>query len=298
MDKNNLLSNVSSGTGGMAMGLIGSAASGAISSYYNERAAEKAYERSKDYFDYVAAYNTPEQQKKRLKDAGLSVGLMYGQAGSTGTQQAVGAPQATVDTSDKAGGLGLQAMMVQKQMQLIDSQINKNNADANKGKSETETIDKMRNTLVENLRQTGIAQWMQNLKNQAIDWNQKDEFGKRVGMTAESDIYGTYEFDFESQNGEQLAADLLTTLADAGNSNAQALLSNTKAKGYWQELLNAMNQADAAKTQAAANKLKAEFDTGEFVNWKQIVEVGGEALKLGVEAAKMIKGGKGITINK
>ena len=217
---------------------------------------------------------------------------MYGQAGSTGTQQAVSAPQATVDTSDKAGGLGLQAMMMQKQMDLIDSQINKNNADANKGKSETETIDKMRDTLVENLRQTGIAQWMENLKNQAIDWNQKDEFGKKVGIAAESDIYGSYQFDFDSQNGEQLAAELLKTLADAGNSNAQALLSNTKAKGYWQELLIAMNQADAAKTQAAASKLRAEFDTGEFVNWKQVVEVGAEALELGIEAAKVFKGGK------
>ena len=55
---------------------------------------------------------------------------MYGQAGSTGTQQAVDAPQATVDTSDKAGGMGLQAMMVQKQVELIDSQINKTNAEA------------------------------------------------------------------------------------------------------------------------------------------------------------------------
>ena len=111
---------------------------------------------------------------------------MYGQAGSTGTQQAVSGPQATVDTGDKAGGLGLQSMMMQKQMELIDSQVNKNNADANKGKSETETIDKMRDTLVENLRQTGIAQWMQNLKNQAIDWNQKDEFGKKVGIAVVS----------------------------------------------------------------------------------------------------------------
>ena len=88
-----------------------------------------------------------------------------------------------------------------------------------------------------------------------------------------------------------MAADLLKTLADAGNSKAQAILSNTKAKGYWQELLNAMNQADAAKTHAAAAKLKAEFDTGELVNWKQAVEVGGDALKLGVEAVKVLKGG-------
>ena len=71
MEKNNLLSNVSSGTGGMAMGLIGSAASGAISSKFNERAAERAYQRSKDYFDYVSEYNTPEQQKQREGLTGL-----------------------------------------------------------------------------------------------------------------------------------------------------------------------------------------------------------------------------------
>ena len=53
-----------------------------------------------------------------------------------------------------------------------------------------------------------------------------------------------------------------------------------------------MNQADAAKTQAAASKLRAEFDTGVLINWKQVVEVGAEALELGIEAAKVFKGGK------
>lgn len=293
-----LLGKVGNNATGIGLGLIGQWASGSINKNFNEEQAEKAEKRKRSLMEWQAKYNSPEEQMKRLKAAGLNPAMIYGQNGATGTMSDVQAPQANVSTNDGASGMGLQLMMAQKQMELIDSQINKNNADANKGKSETTTIDKMRDTLIENMRQTGIAQWMQNLKNQAIDWNQKNDFGKRVGITAESDIYGSYQFDFDSQNGEQLAAELLKTIADAGNSDAQAILSNTKAKGYWQELLNAMNQADAAKTQAAATKLRAEFDTGVFVNWKQIVEVGGEALKLGVEAAKVIKGGKGIIINK
>ena len=44
----------------------------------------------------------------------------------------VQAPQAQVSTNDIASGMGLQVMMANKQMELIDSQINKNNVEANK----------------------------------------------------------------------------------------------------------------------------------------------------------------------
>lgn len=130
---NETLKNVSSiatsaAAGGM--GLLGQSAGGAISSYYQEKAADKAYKRSKDYFDYVAEYNNPTNQVQRLKDAGLSVGLMYGMQGSGGQQEAVSAPQAgNINTSNESG-MGIQSMMAAKQMELLDSQINKTNAEA------------------------------------------------------------------------------------------------------------------------------------------------------------------------
>lgn len=46
---------------------------------------------SKQMWEYQNAYNTPEKQMQRLKDAGLNPALMYGQ-GTTGNAQ--GAPQA------------------------------------------------------------------------------------------------------------------------------------------------------------------------------------------------------------
>ena len=140
MEKNNLLSNVSSGAGGMAMGLIGSAAGGSISSNFNERAAERAYKRSKDYFDYVAAYNTPEQQKQRLKDAGLSVGLMYGQGGAGGTSTSGGQGQGTGNPGTNAVGMGLQAKQIELQQKNVESQIALNMATANKTEAEAKKI--------------------------------------------------------------------------------------------------------------------------------------------------------------
>ena len=53
----------------------------------------------------------------------------------------VQAPQAQISTNDSASGMGLQVMMAQKQMELIDSQINKNNVEANKTKGvDTELV--------------------------------------------------------------------------------------------------------------------------------------------------------------
>lgn len=50
----------------------------------NEKAAENAFGRTNTMYDKMFADNTPEAQLRRLKEAGLSPGLMYGGAGSTG----------------------------------------------------------------------------------------------------------------------------------------------------------------------------------------------------------------------
>ena len=263
MEKNNLLNNVSSGAGGMAMGLIGSAAGGAISSYYNERAAERAYQRSKDYFDYVAEYNTPEQQKQRLKDAGLSVGLMYGQAGSTGTQQAVSAPQATVDTSDKIGGLGLNAMMVQKQLEVLDSQANKNNAEADK----TRGVD---TTLTE-----------ANISNVIQDTNNKIIIGRLNSLQADyQEIKNYYEADLTEANINEVKSKIEYINSD----NQRLLLSNEITGKSKEELIrnnllnNTMILSNIAKNSAQIKEIKATIEVLKTTKDLNIIKAEGERL--------------------
>jgi len=63
----------------------------------NEQAAVSDYERQLDYWNRQNEYNLPENEVQRLKDAGLSTGLMYSGAGSSqgatasaGTQSGTG----------------------------------------------------------------------------------------------------------------------------------------------------------------------------------------------------------------
>lgn len=101
---------------------------------YNDKAADKAHERQLDYWNKT----NYEEQLKHMKNAGLSVGLMYGQGGAGGSTGA--APMGSVSggsaPSAAAGvegmGLGLQLRRQQAEVDLMEAQAKKANADADK----------------------------------------------------------------------------------------------------------------------------------------------------------------------
>ncbi len=74
---------------GVAAGAIGDVASlvtggiaGGMSARKAEKLAKAQYARQLDFWNKQNEYNLPINQKKRLQDAGLSVGLMYSQGGN------------------------------------------------------------------------------------------------------------------------------------------------------------------------------------------------------------------------
>ena len=60
---------------------------------YNERAAKNSDARTRALFTDLYS---PEAKVKQLKDAGLSVGMMYGQGGAGGTSSPVGCIKMTM----------------------------------------------------------------------------------------------------------------------------------------------------------------------------------------------------------
>ena len=65
----------------------------ALQNRYQQQAAEKSQQYANDYWDYTNA----ENQVKHLKNAGLNIGLMYGQSGAGGMGASGGAHQASPD---------------------------------------------------------------------------------------------------------------------------------------------------------------------------------------------------------
>ena len=160
-----LLKNIGGAAAGVGLGLVGQWTGGLINRDYNEEQAEKAEKRKRSLMEWQAKYNSPEEQMKRLKAAGLNPAMIYGQSGATGTMSDVQALQAQVSTNDGASGMGLQMMMAQKQMELIDSQINKNNVEANKTRGvDTELVSVNIKNVMQDTNNKGVLQRLTSLQ--------------------------------------------------------------------------------------------------------------------------------------
>ena len=123
----------------------------ALQNKYNTQAAAQSmeyaktmnrinFEQQNQMFDKQAEWNSPEQQKQRLKEAGLNPSLMYGIGGEGGSSVSSGG--GTGSEVQGVGNPGTQAVMMGLQAKSIESQIALNNAQASKINAETEKTEK------------------------------------------------------------------------------------------------------------------------------------------------------------
>lgn len=104
---------------------------------YNQQAAAQGQQYAKEYWDYT---NT-ENQVKHLKNAGLNIGLMYGQSGAGGMGATGGSKQEGVDQAQgNPVGMALQAQQIEQQRRATEAQIQLTEAQAEKAKEEAKKI--------------------------------------------------------------------------------------------------------------------------------------------------------------
>ena len=109
----------------------------ALQNQYQQQAAEKSQQYAKDYWDYTNA----ENQVQHLKNAGLNIGLMYGQSGAGGMGASGGAHQASPEQPQgNPVGMALQIQQIEQQRRMNDAQIALAEAQADKTKAEKEKI--------------------------------------------------------------------------------------------------------------------------------------------------------------
>lgn len=267
---------------------------------FNEKAAENAFERTKEMYERQYQDSTAANKRQQLEDAGLSVGLMYGGGGAGGGG---GVPAATPQAQ---GGMGLLNAHEERTLaqegaatRLTAAQAKLAEAQADKAKEETQTEKELRKYAVETARQKGITQWIQNkITEYFMDEHEEDEpeeywWNHRLEE-------GTW-FHPRSVEGQKNFAEALNAWLDAEEkagaanaSNARAALDTERKKYYFMEMIAAMTSANAAKTVALSKKIEAlahqkkiDYETGEEWNWKTIVEYGfrfGEDMIEGAEA--------------
>lgn len=109
----------------------------ALQNQYQQQAAEKSQQYAKDYWDYTNA----ENQVAHLKNAGLNIGLMYGQSGAGGMGASGGAHQASPDQPQgNPVGMALQVQQLEQQRRMNDAQIALTEAQAEKAGAEATKI--------------------------------------------------------------------------------------------------------------------------------------------------------------
>lgn len=109
----------------------------ALQNQYQQQAAEKSQQYAKDYWDYTNA----ENQVNHLKNAGLNIGLMYGQSGAGGMGASGGAHQASPDQPQgNPVGMALQVQQLEQQRRMNDAQIALAEAQAQKAGAEATKI--------------------------------------------------------------------------------------------------------------------------------------------------------------
>ena len=109
----------------------------ALQNQYQQQAAEKSQQYAKDYWDYTNA----ENQVRHLKNAGLNVGLMYGQSGAGGMGASGGARQESPEQPQgNPVGMALQVQQLEQQRRMNDAQIALAEAQAQKAGAEATKI--------------------------------------------------------------------------------------------------------------------------------------------------------------
>lgn len=109
----------------------------ALQNQYQQQAAAKSQQYAKEYWDYTNA----ENQVAHLKNAGLNIGLMYGQSGAGGMGASGGARQ---EGPEQPQGnpvtMALQTQQIEQQRRMTDAQITLTEAQAKKAEEEAKKI--------------------------------------------------------------------------------------------------------------------------------------------------------------
>lgn len=109
----------------------------ALQYQYQQQAAAQSQQYAKDYWDYTNA----ENQVNHLKNAGLNIGLMYGQGGAGGMGASGGARQESPDQAQgNPIGMALQVQQIEQQRRMNDAQISLAEAEAEKAGAEAKKI--------------------------------------------------------------------------------------------------------------------------------------------------------------
>lgn len=240
---------------------------------WGERAAENAFIRQMQMYEKTMQDNSFAARRKQMEDAGLSVGLMYGQAGQGGggagslgggTQGATGGAKA----GDAATiyGMALQKEQLQLQRIATIADANLKNAQAENLGANTKTTEDSREAILAGLKETARGQWIANNLEQFGQWlNKENTLGNTPFKTTWTDKFlGTFEARAESLTTAKAVAPVVEAMTARATGQSQIelnaanqALTDRKTSREAQALMIDLMMLEVARQNAAANQTQA-----------------------------------------
>lgn len=257
--------------------------------YYGEKAADNAHQRSLALMDAAIEKNSLKNQVQQAKDAGMSPGLLYaggagagmsGQgggamgSGSSGMAAPHGVPRQSLLEVQQ---LAMEQKRLENETKLAQAQTQNIEADTEKKKEETNATVELTPVQKELAKQNAIEKYIENMRK---EWENSERANGDVMIAKNKTTGHVTAISKESLYDKKMTTEIAETIARTENNKALAELNTEKKLGYWQELMNATKNADSAAQQAAAIKLAAEWNTGEYTNWKTWVDTAKDAVKV------------------
>lgn len=115
---------------GAIIGAVGSLGSSLISNAGAKKRQELADRQNVSFWKMQNAYNTPKQQMQRLQEAGLNPNLIYGSNANTGVAGSIAPSKPAPYNIQNPVPSIMQSALLQSQIDLQQSQAEKNRADA------------------------------------------------------------------------------------------------------------------------------------------------------------------------
>lgn len=259
---------------------------------YNEKSADNAHQRTLGLLEASKQANSMQEKVKQANEAGLSTGLIYGGGGAGGAASASSGAQANTQTGspqqenlsqvlDINNAINQRKLAnaevdrVKNETALLETKRENLEADTAKKTGEASQIEALTPIQKELMKQSAIQQFVENERR---EWEQGGNAGKDVQMSRNSELGYTSGISKGSKFDERISAEIAETMSKVENNKALAELNTQKKLGYWTELLNATKNANNEEIKANAIKLAAEWNTGEFTNWKTWVDTAKDAV--------------------
>lgn len=245
---------------------------------YNEQMAQANQQRSKDMWDYTNF----ENQRKHLENAGLSVGLMYGNGGTMQASTSGGQGQGVAGIKMNPVEAAIQSKALDIQMKQMESQTALNAASATKQLAEANKIKgvdtKETEANIENLiAQTNSEKEKRELIKQQT-WTEVAQ-QELLNSTADMQTHKTDEIKWQIENYKKGIKKLEQEIIGAKIDNsykAQVLEEQVKQAS----LTTAQMMKNLTKTTAETNQIAAEIQKmgwdvalkaeGNEIQWKEL----------------------------